>query len=388
MDTQMHNKEIGTLKWPYVVYSLSLVALFGLTVGLFEFFPRFEVSGLPILNVEIFDRNLDGWSIYGPREVASIKTGAATLEDQDTSRSVGLYRYLPLTGGQDTLLMSVDVSTEDVRRGQKSWHTALVYLVGRDSDGQLLWKTQRVAAQLEGTNPWRRYSTSFTFDENIKEAMFGAFLAHTTGTLKIRNLVITPVKERAPFLYLAYALIAAWALMITRIGYVSLRSVASPMFGWGIAAVAIVIAVGVLLPGSLKHEVQATVFSFAAQPLLDFVWGEPEFFGITSSQAGHFIIFLILGVIGRLAWSHTSPWIILIGLLIFAAVTETLQLYVPNRYPSVEDWFTDATGVITGLILCGIVFKKRLSFYDHQQLERGERPLVRTGSRPDEDRSG
>jgi len=356
----------------YAGYFFILVALFGLTVGLFELFPRFEISGPPILNVETFDQNIDGWSVFGPRQVASVKTGAATLEDQDSSRSVGLYRYLPLTGGKNTLLMTVDVSTEDVRQGKKSWHTALVYLVGRDTEGQLLWKTQSVAAHLDGTNPWRRYTTFSTFDGSVREAMFGAFLAHTTGTLKIRNLVITPVRERAPFMYLTYALIAAWALVITRLSYVLLHSIASPVFGWGIAAVVLAIAVGVLLPGPLKHEFQAVVFPFTTQPLLDFIWGEPEFLGITSNQAGHFFLFLILGIIGRLAWSHMPPWIILTGLLIFAAVTEILQLYVPNRHPSFEDWITDATGIIIGLILSGLIFKKRLSPHKRQQLERGK----------------
>ena len=74
------------------------------------------------------------------------------------------------------------------------------------------------------------------------------------------------------------------------------------------------------------------------------------------ATAGHFVLFLALGVaLG--AWWAAGPArnaaldlvMLLGGLLLFASASEIGQLWVDGRTPQTGDWLADAAGAVAGL---------------------------------------
>lgn len=95
-------------------------------------------------------------------------------------------------------------------------------------------------------------------------------------------------------------------------------------------------------------------------------------------RVAHFVLYLGFGVtLGRALWlqrwrrlpSFLLAWT---GGLVFAAIDEAHQAWIPSRVPSVGDWTADAAGITVGLlayvVMGSIAFGRR---------RRGERGLER-----------
>lgn len=94
---------------------------------------------------------------------------------------------------------------------------------------------------------------------------------------------------------------------------------------------------------------------------------------VTIVQAGgwdklyHFSAFFVLATMLSTGWQQLSArqWFSI--LLIYSALTEILQHFIPGRGLSVMDWFADGLGVVTGLLLSRALCMRwrTLTGYDH-----------------------
>ncbi len=72
----------------------------------------------------------------------------------------------------------------------------------------------------------------------------------------------------------------------------------------------------------------------------------------------HGALFAVLALTGRWAGIARSP--LAAVLVLYAAVSELLQgVAVLDRSPSVADWVADVAGLLTGLLLWGVLVRRR-----------------------------
>lgn len=346
-----------------------IVALSLLTVGFFEFFPRFEPSGPELLRNGDFISGLEGWTARGGENTARTSFGTLTVENRDPSRSVDVRQVIPLAQHQGTWLLSARISTENVIPGAKSWHTARVILVGRTAAGKSLWRgVEHVLVPLAGNTAWRDFSAVFKIPDMATEVMVGMQLLRATGIMRVRNLRLTPVEQRTAFSVVASILLAAWALALAWVGKSLLSGTKFTVAHGAIGLVGLAIAAGALMPGTVKQEFLEFAWGGyeelrAALPaglggIEGFKWGEPEFLQVNSSQVGHFALFFVLGLVVRLARLKDPIIHQFLGLLLFGAVIEVLQYYSIGRRPTLEDWVFDAGGIILAFIVSPIFVRK------------------------------
>ncbi len=342
------------------VCMLAALSLLLMTVALFELAPRYDIAGPRLLNNGDFEGGLKGWTAQGVKGAVTADNGVAVLNNHDPSRSVNILQTLAAVPGQEHLL-TAEAATKGVRQGAKSWHAARVFLVGRTAEGKSLYSTRHVLVKLTGDNPWRRYSYAFTVTNNVKEVAIGAQLILATGVLKLRNMRLVPVRERAAFRATADALLVIWAVVFAWIGVSFLRGAEISFVRGSTAVVTLVIIAGVMIPGPVKNEVLTMMWSaygelqsalaegFPGFEKLE--WGEPEFLGVDTGQAGHFTMFFVLSLLVRFVRTTDQRGFQFLSLLLFAAITEALQYFVPSRQPEVGDLLFDTGGILVAFIL-------------------------------------
>ena len=345
--------------------ALAVVFLLLLTAGLFELAPRYEITGPELLRNGGFEDGLEEWTVHGAKGAATAASGVVVLESDDPSRSVGIRQILPAVPGQEILLLAAEVSTQNVRQGTKSWYAARVYLVGRTAEGKSLVSIPHVLVTQIGDNSWRRYSAAFPVAGNVKEVVVGAQLIRTTGVMRLRDLRLVPVRERAAFRGAGYALLAAWAVALAWIGGSLLHDIGSALFRGLVAVVTLAITAGVLMPGPVKQELLTSAWSAyerlgpaLAERLSEIAgleWGGAEYLGFNISQITHFALFFVLAALARFAWPADRRAFQFLCLLLFAAVTEALQYFVAGRQPTVQDWSFDAGGIFLAFALSSVL---------------------------------
>lgn len=83
---------------------------------------------------------------------------------------------------------------------------------------------------------------------------------------------------------------------------------------------------------------------------------------VVSDKVVHFVLFGVLG--GALAfgrrWSggRTSHLAAVAVGMLYGASDEWHQAMVPNRVPSMEDWYADAAGVLAGYLLITLILRR------------------------------
>ena len=107
-----------------------------------------------------------------------------------------------------------------------------------------------------------------------------------------------------------------------------------------------------LLPGTISGAISGWVRDILAS-ILPGGSAEPDTGHGMVRKLAHFTEFACLG--GLLYWMFTmlkkTPWLALPCGMLVAAIDETIQMFVPDRGPSVWDVAIDSSGVVLGMIL-------------------------------------
>lgn len=100
------------------------------------------------------------------------------------------------------------------------------------------------------------------------------------------------------------------------------------------------------LPNTMVAQIRNGV-RWIGQPINWFEANSPEFSVI------HLVMFILISSISHFAFPRASFPRLLFFLMMFAVLTEMLQLFVPGRAPGAADFIANLLGILIGL---GIVF--------------------------------
>jgi VanZ family protein len=332
-----------------------IVLLVVFTIGLFEIAPRYEITGSDLLANGDFKEGLSGWQAVDIEDAVEVFSGSAILRNRDSTQAVFIKQTVPVSSGIDVLKLNVSLMTNRILQGSKNWHLARVYMIGITEQGNAIWKTQRVVVKLSGNNSWSNYSGEIPIQEGVSAVVVGVQIAFSTGDILVRRLELYPVQELLGFQWARYILIGAWTVFIILSARMIVFSMQSLVSRGATIIMALTILAGTLISGSVK-EVLA---KFLPLSLL----GEAGEFGLNPhedlygqlSQQVHFIEFLALALLLGMIWSSKDRIYLIMGLMLFAMLTESLQFFTISRQPSIEDWLLDVGGAGTGLIILEVI---------------------------------
>jgi len=338
-----------------------IVLLCVMTVGLFGTFERYESAGENILKNAGFQQGLKNWgkAISG-RSISVDSQGVLRIRSQNGQEVTGVrqhvkniqrYRFLRFTG---------KMRTEGVEQGKKRWQAAHLLVIGINAKGQRLWQVPYLFAKQHGTNDWQHYEQVFKLNEDAEEFLVDIQLPMVKGTVWVKDLNLRPVTEKPAYTIYRTIAIALWLMVLFWILTDYIRNYGYSLKQAPIAFILGGVSIGVLIPHHFVMRLNDFLLSLSP-------WTQDAVF--LDSRTGfanvyslwHFLAFLLLALV---AWRMTPPRRLAqsFGLLVlFALVTEVLQLLVDSRKSEPMDFFTNIAGIVTALVLWSVWRATRLA---------------------------
>ncbi|MFD0892822.1 hypothetical protein KBB96_15470 [Luteolibacter ambystomatis] len=192
---------------------LAALVLAMLTVLAWQF--RFEHSG-PLLTGP-FKPGLPGWEWKSGkgREANPDETGAVTISRTkgDGDPAVLVEHVLGTLDDARFLHIEMDAKWDDVEQdGDVRWATARVILFGKHPDGTTTMPHDHGLISAYGSAPWHHEEAVFDLVPNGGEQRLSLEHWGVRGSLQLRNVEVSVVRQRAWFLPAATALLIAWVL--------------------------------------------------------------------------------------------------------------------------------------------------------------------------------
>jgi hypothetical protein len=337
--------------------SVLLLFSFG-TILFFNLYERYVIIGPELIINNHFHNNLAKWE-YSDQSVSvpNLDDDIVRLHSDNPAMIVGISQTISDAAHYPLLRFSCDIKTNDVPPGRGSWNTARVILVSHDQKGIPMWHLPHALAALRGTRDWEHHERVFAVAPDATGVSVFVQLAQTTGTMWVKDISLQPVMENASFHKFRGTAVILWTAVVLWIAVPMIRSAyGNPRHG-AILVLGLAILLAVLMPENLKEHLGSSLFpSFveptvtpAAASVFKFTPLLPE---LDIYKAGHFFMFAMLAVAALYRRPYpVSRTRMLVYLLLFALVTEILQLLVSGRSAQLGDVLVDGAGMITGLML-------------------------------------
>ena len=329
-----------------------ILLLCAVTVGFFNNYERYNVEGENILNNGDFQQGLKNWE-------KQFSKGSISIEDQVVLRMHSQYnrevmyvrQHIENKSEYSLLLFTGKMRTEGVERGEKHWQTALLVVIGIDAMGLQLWHAPHFLAKQHGTNEWQHFDHVFKLNEDAKELRINIQMPMVKGTVWVKDLSLQPVNEKPAYKIYWIIAIVLWFIAIFWVLIDYLLN-----YGFNRKQIPIVfllsgIAISALIPQSIVMLLNDFVLRLSPWVLDAGFLAERTGF-VDMDAIWHFMAFVLLALVaywrtmtpGRLAQSF--------GLLVlFALVTEVLQLLVDSRKLELMDFIADISGIVVALVL-------------------------------------
>ena len=338
---------------------------------------RYQAVGDPLIAEEFVDHMLNGWEIKSST-VGNVDLHNSVLQLMavDPSRTVSVQQRFPVQQGLSLVALKGTVAVKDVVAGEKPWHTARLLLVQYTGD-KPRWDVPHAVVSLIGEKSWKEYKSLFLIAPNTDQIRVIVQLSHSTGSFLVSDLSLTEVKQAGWYNWVKAFVLAG---VFTFIGYLL-----APYIDWSLAkglswlvlCFALILIVGTAMPGkvktSMKKGVGNSVNSMVSSASLVLQGGDhmidaeqssmEKMRGIDSTKAAHFILFAVLGCLLVLCRPDRSLYLIMLDLLLLAATTELLQLYIDGRSALLTDVLIDGAGALFGCS-CARLRPKRLGPVD------------------------
>jgi hypothetical protein len=277
----------------------------------------------------------------------NITENGLTLDSGDAQTVTSVYQDVAVIEHGTVLKLSADIKCDDVVPGKKPWNLARLLLVQNDGRNDR-WDLPHTVAALTGTTDWKNHHAVFTVSPDTLKIQVIAQLSQSSGSLQIKNIQLYPVNETLIFRWARGIILFAWgAFFLLLVASCFLLGRKKILFRLLLISAFVAIIAGTTLPGEIKHQVAGKIGaqidagneSFKAAILRD------------SAKVWHFCFFFLLGLILCLTLINVS-WIQPLAIIMMlAGGTEIVQLYINGRTALLSDFFIDAAGGITGLIL-------------------------------------
>ena len=158
-------------------------------------------------------------------------------------------------------------------------------------------------------------------------------LVRVPGRLEVRNLRVEWLAERSAVRWMRYGLMALWGGVL---GLLAMSWMNHALSRVGVLLALLLVLAGVLIPGDVRNQVEHWMLTSFALPAINegFAW----------SDLAHISMFFLLALVLSLARPDFRPAWLLCDLLLLAACTEVLQLFVDGRQAGFEDIGLDLLG--------------------------------------------
>ena len=244
-------------------------------------------------------------------------------------------------------IVSADMRCANVKAGIKSWNSARLLLAQNDGKKDR-WDLPHAAVALTGTHDWKNYRKAFTIAPGIQNIQLTVQLSQSTGSLQIKNMRVYPVYENPDYKWVRDIILLAWGgyfLLFT--GSFLFMDKKNIFARFLLVSAFTAIIAGTTLPGDMKNQVSNEV-----KIQID---AESESFKTVIpwdlSKVWHLGFFFLFGLILSVMMKKEPILQTITIILLLAGGTEIAQLYIEGRTPLVSDFFIDAAGGVTGMIL-------------------------------------
>lgn len=270
-----------------------------------------------------------------------------SLFSSDAKTGASALQHLPMVKPGTVLLVSADMRCANVIAGIKPWNSARLLLTQIDGKKER-WDLPHTAVALTGTHDWKNYRKAFTIASGIQNIQLIAQLSQSTGSLQIKNLRVYPAYENPDYKWVRDIILLAWGgyfLLFT--GSFLFMDKKNILARFLLVSAFTAIIAGTTLPGDMKNQVSNEV-----KIQID---AESESFKTVIpwdlSKVWHLGFFFLFGLILSVMTKKEPILQTMTIILLLAGGTEIAQLFIEGRTPLVSDFFIDAAGGITGMIL-------------------------------------
>lgn len=336
---------------------LLFISLTLATLYLGVWYERYQPVGPELLPALQLDSEDSHWQSYGLQgAVIQESSEIVRLHSDDPAKSVGLKFIITEPSRFQYLRLSADLKTKNVVAGKKGWQKARLLLSSHDAQGKWLPLPHQVVT-LEGNHPWKNYSEVFTISATAAQLRAGVQLPRATGTLWVKNLHLQEVTITPIYHYGRYVVFGLWGGFLFWLLFPYFQQSSRRFIRGGMLVVLVALFGGILLPGNLKmqvlaqlkHWVQVGTRLWDQGVSRETVQGVAVLPWFDITKLGHFFLFALLARVLVFACPIHRRRVLLLDLLMLAAATELLQLFVIGRSPLFTDWLIDTGGILLGL---------------------------------------
>ncbi|MDF7800859.1 VanZ family protein [Pontiellaceae bacterium B1224] len=349
------------------------IGLLAVTLLFWGFYDRYEAVGPPLLeSPELAETP----RIRGD---VSATNGVFTLIVPKGGKTADLRFDLPGAVDFSCIRVSGSIRTENVVQGKYAWSSARLLLIQRDAKGKWIPGTHSLLNE-QGTVPWTSQVQEFEVDPGAASAEVVLQMIGESGMAQFKEISAVPVHLKRSFRVLRILFCFLWIGMAVL--YFKRCRLDRRKFRILILLNVIVILCGTLMPGEwiedaseqLKEKVSKSIRKPAApktenkgQTIVpkkapDVSAAESkrmdQFNAVVGGahRMGHFTLFASLCfLVYCSAWREKQHpiYYLKVGLdiLLFAAVSESLQFLTMDRTPGISDWMIDLYGMLLALIL-------------------------------------
>lgn len=351
---------------------------------------RYNLVGPELLDDGGFERGLEAWESGGYGGEARAEDGAVVLSvtppcERPTCGAI-LLQDLPVPEAE-ILVLGASTATEGVGGPITSVGELNVYLVPRGADGTGLWDEALTVVSQSGTSPWTAQRFGMDVQPHWTSLTVLVQLRAAEGLARADDVTLRTATPRAVWRLALDGLAGGWLVAAFGTLVALARTPGTRFRGAFVAACIAGLGLLVLPARYVDGAVDAVVAAFEAEPEAIVtppprveaapatpapaaspakrepgeaapMPDESVLRGTLREAAPHFSLFVLLGALAALAFPGAPTAGLAIRMLAFAGTTEVLQLFTPDRGPSVEDIVADTAGVALGLAVARLVTRR------------------------------
>ena len=333
-------------RWAILMMALALsaVTMFSLTK-----IDRFFVANQQLLSNTAFEGANKVWKRSGEGEIR-FSENLATLTNQ-TVQNQTYYQTFDVDA-PGYFRVSLIAAVEEVLPGKFHWEKASVSVYLLDSEGNRFDTIPILEA--EGTIAMSEYSQRIYLGKNVEQATIDVRLLNTSGAISVGKIVISSLDEYLTYKTARNILSVVWAVYFSVLVFYLLRNTDGAMLKlcvlFGMLSV-----LGAIAPAffvEIFKEIVSTILNTLA---IGSLIGDLMI-------VSHFSIFLCVGVIAGWLYRKAGFIFVISAVLVFAVVTESVQVLVRTRTPSVDDLLVDSAGGLIGILIgiCAMTISRLL----------------------------
>lgn len=338
-------------KWPTAVQLIVIVLLSAITVGFFSQYERYKFTGEDLLDNGDFQQQFKGWEKKNSRgSIVVDNQGVLGLNSRDGKEIMYVRQYVRNIHRYQFFKFMGKIRTEGVVPGKKPWQAAHLLVIGVGARGQKLWHGSFLLAKRHGTNDWQYHEQVFRIDSDAKEFLVKIQLSMVKGAIWAKEMRLRPVKEKSAYKIYRSVAIILWGIVIFWVLFDYLRNCSFNLKQVPVAVLVAGVSAGILMPYHIVAWLNEVLFSlFPWEMNAESLLAGTEFANIFSIW--HFMAFALLASVVCWRMKPSRHLARNLGLLVlFAAVTEVLQLLVDSRKSESMDFIADIAGIAAALI--------------------------------------